>query len=70
MKLYFVHSVAPRREHIDDQIIAAETPEQAYQLWSGFYGFPWPCSMNLIPPVGDVARVEKWNPPIRFSEEP
>lgn len=54
MKLYILHSDEPRSEHIDDQIIAANSPEQAFRLW---YGFPWKCSMNEIPAVPDEPQV-------------
>ena len=64
MKQYLVKSRAPRSEHIDTQIIAAETPDEAFKLWSDFYGYGWPCRMNEIPPPGSEARVERWNPPI------
>jgi hypothetical protein len=69
MKLYLVHSGEPRSEHIDDQIIAANSPEEAFALWEGFYGFPWRCHMNEIPAVAETPQVMKWNPPTRFKPD-
>lgn len=54
-------------ERIDELIISAELPEQASSLWSKFFGYPWPCQMNLIPEAGSVARVDPWNRPIEFG---
>lgn len=68
MKLYLVTSEAPRREHIGEQIICAETPEAAFKLWCGFCCHGWPCHMNEIPAVSTAPQVMEWNPPDVFEE--
>ncbi len=69
MKLYIVHSKAPREEHLYTMFIAAESPEQAFEQWTGHYGYPWPCSMNEVPSLPTEAGPVNWNPPVRFPEE-
>jgi hypothetical protein len=69
MNMYLVHSTAPEEEHIDMQIICANNPHHAFKLWGGFYGFGWPCRMNLLCPVAEKAQVMPWTMPIRFDGE-
>jgi hypothetical protein len=66
MKLYLLLSEEPPEEHIEPLIISAGTPQQAFALWEGHYGFPWRCLINEIPPVADEPRVMAWNPPSWF----
>jgi hypothetical protein len=66
MKHYLIQCALPE-EHVPELVIAAESPEQAFSLWEGFYGHPWPATLNELPPLGNVAQIEQWNSPISFG---
>lgn len=69
MRLYLISPDVPPDEHIDPLIVSAETPEQAFELWTAHYGYGWPCHCNEIPPVSHEAQIENWNPPVWLKGE-